>query len=160
VRWSVIYPLRFGDCLGIVTVYLFNHLLEYLLSQVSESVKESSPFLHGANPVPAAAIAVPIQSSALENTAFRFHKMSRSNARLSQIASQVSNSAMASPFSADVVPQAPVDALFGLMAAYKADSSPKKVDLGIGAYRDNDGKPWVLPVVKQVRRPQSVVIPS
>ncbi len=40
---------------------------------------------------------------------------------------------MASPsitsFPAEVVPQAPEDALFGLMRAYKADSSPDKVDL-------------------------------
>jgi hypothetical protein len=53
-------------------------------------------------------------------------------------------------FSADVVPQAPEDPLFGLMAAYRADKDPKKVDLGIGAYRDDNAKPWVLPVVKQV----------
>ncbi|CAK7266232.1 Aspartate aminotransferase, cytoplasmic [Sporothrix epigloea] len=52
-------------------------------------------------------------------------------------------------FPADVVPQAPEDPLFGLMAAYRADDSPDKVDLGIGAYRDNSGKPWVLPVVKK-----------
>lgn len=52
-------------------------------------------------------------------------------------------------FPADVVPQAPEDPLFGLMAAYKADQSPDKVDLGIGAYRDNNAKPWVLPVVKK-----------
>lgn len=36
------------------------------------------------------------------------------------------------------------------MAAYRADPFDKKVDLGIGAYRDNDAKPWVLPVVKKV----------
>jgi aspartate aminotransferase, cytoplasmic len=54
-------------------------------------------------------------------------------------------------FSADVVPQAPEDPLFGLMAAYRKDTSDKKVDLGIGAYRDNNAKPWVLPVVKKVR---------
>jgi aspartate aminotransferase len=54
-------------------------------------------------------------------------------------------------FTADVVPQAPEDPLFGLMAAYRKDTSPKKVDLGIGAYRDNNAKPWVLPVVKKVR---------
>jgi aspartate aminotransferase, cytoplasmic len=58
---------------------------------------------------------------------------------------------MASPFNADVVPQAPADPLFGLAAAYKEDTDAKKVDLGIGAYRDDNGKPWVLPVVKQVR---------
>ena len=54
-------------------------------------------------------------------------------------------------FSADVVPQAPEDALFGLMAAFRRDEDPNKVDLGIGAYRDDNAKPWVLPVVKKVR---------
>lgn len=56
-----------------------------------------------------------------------------------------------SVFTADVVPQAPEDPLFGLMAAYRKDTSEKKVDLGIGAYRDNNAKPWILPVVKKVR---------
>lgn len=53
-------------------------------------------------------------------------------------------------FQADVVPKAPEDPLFGLMAAYRADTHPQKVDLGIGAYRDDTAKPWVLPVVKKV----------
>lgn len=53
-------------------------------------------------------------------------------------------------FPANAVPQAPEDPLFGLMAAYRADSFDKKVDLGIGAYRDDNAKPWVLPVVKKV----------
>lgn len=53
-------------------------------------------------------------------------------------------------FKKDNVPQAPEDPLFGLMAAYRKDDFDKKVDLGIGAYRDNNAKPWVLPVVKQV----------
>lgn len=57
---------------------------------------------------------------------------------------------MGSVFAADVVPQAPEDPLFGLMAAYRADTFEKKVDLGIGAYRDDNAKPWVLPVVKKV----------
>ncbi|KAB5576598.1 pyridoxal phosphate-dependent transferase [Coniochaeta sp. 2T2.1] len=52
-------------------------------------------------------------------------------------------------FPADAVPQAPEDALFGLMRAYRADTSKDKVDLGIGAYRDDNAKPWVLPVVKK-----------
>lgn len=54
----------------------------------------------------------------------------------------------ASSFAA--VPLAPQDPLFGLMAAYKADDFPEKVDLGVGAYRDDNAKPWVLPVVKKV----------
>ncbi|KAF3936949.1 hypothetical protein ABW19_dt0207858 [Dactylella cylindrospora] len=54
---------------------------------------------------------------------------------------------MASAFEA--VPLAPTDPLFGLMAAYKADTFEKKVDLGVGAYRDDNAKPWILPVVKK-----------
>jgi aspartate/tyrosine/aromatic aminotransferase len=54
-------------------------------------------------------------------------------------------------FPSDTVPQAPEDPLFGLSRAFKADSSPDKVDLGIGAYRDDNAKPWVLPVVKKVQ---------
>ena len=41
--------------------------------------------------------------------------------------------------------------IFKLTAAYKADTHPNKVNLGVGAYRDDDSKPWVLPVVKKVR---------
>jgi aspartate aminotransferase len=53
-------------------------------------------------------------------------------------------------FPAEIVPQAPEDPLFGLAREYKADDSPNKIDLGIGAYRDENAKPWVLPVVKKV----------
>lgn len=55
----------------------------------------------------------------------------------------------ATSFNAEIVPQAPEDPLFGLMRAFRADTDPNKVDLGIGAYRDNNAKPWVLPVVKK-----------
>ena len=41
----------------------------------------------------------------------------------------------------------------GVTEAFKADSSPKKINLGVGAYRDNDGKPYVLPSVRKVRKP-------
>ncbi|KXJ89147.1 pyridoxal phosphate-dependent transferase [Microdochium bolleyi] len=69
-------------------------------------------------------------------------------ARVKNIAGHMSSPA-ATSFTAQVVPQAPEDPLFGLMAAYRADNAPNKVDLGIGAYRDNNAKPWVLPVVKK-----------
>lgn len=52
-------------------------------------------------------------------------------------------------FTASLVPKAPEDPLFGLMRAYRQDLSEKKVDLGIGAYRDDNAKPWILPVVKK-----------
>ena len=32
---------------------------------------------------------------------------------------------------------------------FQADSHPQKVSLGVGAYRTNEGKPWILPVVKK-----------
>ena len=76
---------------------------------------------------------------------------SKPTSRLQQISSHLDPPATMSAFGAEVVPQAPEDPLFGLMAAYKADAFEKKVDLGIGAYRDDNAKPWVLPVVKQVR---------
>ena len=66
----------------------------------------------------------------------------------------------ATRFSKDDCPQAAEDPLFGLMAAYRRDEFDKKVDLGIGAYRDNNAKPWVLPVVKKVHFPSPKICPS
>lgn len=71
--------------------------------------------------------------------------------RLNNLSNQImASTGPSSFFTADLVPQAPEDPLFGLMAAYRRDTFDKKVDLGIGAYRDNNAKPWVLPVVKKV----------
>lgn len=47
------------------------------------------------------------------------------------------------------VPKAPTDAIFLVKANYEKDKSTDKVDVGIGAYRDENGKPYVLPVVKK-----------
>ncbi|RUP38692.1 putative aspartate aminotransferase, cytoplasmic [Jimgerdemannia flammicorona] len=47
------------------------------------------------------------------------------------------------------VPLAPPDVIFHLTATYKADTFPQKVNLGVGAYRTDKGKPWTLPVVKK-----------
>jgi len=47
------------------------------------------------------------------------------------------------------VPLAPPDSIFKLSAAYKADTFKDKINLGVGAYRDDDNKPWILPVVKK-----------
>jgi aspartate/tyrosine/aromatic aminotransferase len=44
----------------------------------------------------------------------------------------------------------PPDAILGITEAYKKDPKPKKINLGAGAYRDDQGKPYVLPVVKKV----------
>jgi len=45
------------------------------------------------------------------------------------------------------IPEGPPDAILGITEAFKRDSNPKKVNLGAGAYRDDDGKPYVLPSI-------------
>ncbi|PSN65686.1 aspartate aminotransferase [Corynespora cassiicola Philippines] len=49
------------------------------------------------------------------------------------------------------LPIAPVDAAFGLMAEYDADPHSNKVSLIAGAYRDENGLPWVLPSVHEAK---------
>ncbi|KAJ1677522.1 Aspartate aminotransferase, cytoplasmic, partial [Spiromyces aspiralis] len=49
----------------------------------------------------------------------------------------------------ELVPEAVPDKILNLSVLYKADSDPNKVDLGVGAYRDNDGKPWILSAVRK-----------
>ncbi|TID24416.1 Potassium transporter 20 [Venturia nashicola] len=46
------------------------------------------------------------------------------------------------------VPQGP-PAILGITEAFKADSNNEKINLGVGAYRDDKGKPYVLPSVKE-----------
>lgn len=70
--------------------------------------------------------------------------------RLASLSSHIMGSSSPSVFTAANVAAAPEDPLFGLMKAFREDPSEKKVDLGIGAYRDNNAKPWILPVVKKV----------
>jgi aspartate aminotransferase len=44
------------------------------------------------------------------------------------------------------------DSILGLMAKYRADSSPKKVDLGVGVFRDLSGNTPVLDCVRRAER--------
>lgn len=45
------------------------------------------------------------------------------------------------------VQMGPPDAILGITEAFKKDENPKKVNLGAGAYRDDNGKPFILPSV-------------
>lgn len=49
------------------------------------------------------------------------------------------------------------DTILGLMAAYRADPDPRKVDLGIGVYRDDRGE---TPVLAAVQRAESALLAS
>ena len=42
----------------------------------------------------------------------------------------------------------PPDAILGVTENFKKDSNPNKMNLGVGAYRDDQGKPFVLPSVR------------
>src|SRR2546425_7349195 len=50
------------------------------------------------------------------------------------------------------VPMAPSDPILGVTEALVADQNPKKVNLGVGVYTDNDGK---IPVLECVRHAES-----
>lgn len=47
---------------------------------------------------------------------------------------------------------APVDPILGTTLAWKADKDAKKMNLGVGAYRTEEEKPYVFEVIKQVEK--------
>ncbi|KTW31566.1 hypothetical protein T552_00204 [Pneumocystis carinii B80] len=50
------------------------------------------------------------------------------------------------------VQQGPRDPILGINEVFELDKSPLKVNLGVGSYRDDQGKPYVLPSVKEAER--------
>jgi aspartate aminotransferase len=51
----------------------------------------------------------------------------------------------------------PPDPILGLSAAYRADENPKKVDLGVGVYKDANGK---TPVMRAVKHAEEFLVNS
>ena len=51
----------------------------------------------------------------------------------------------------------PPDPILGLSAAYRADENPKKVDLGVGVYKDANGN---TPVMRAVKRAEEFLVNS
>ena len=47
---------------------------------------------------------------------------------------------------------APLDPIIGLNESFAADDFPQKVIVGVGAYRDDAGKPYVLPCVREAEK--------
>ncbi len=47
---------------------------------------------------------------------------------------------------------APLDPIIGLNESFAADDFPQKVIIGVGAYRDDKGKPYVLPCVREAEK--------
>ena len=52
----------------------------------------------------------------------------------------------------EVLPALAPDPILGLSAAFKADTNPNKIDLGVGVYKDEAGK---TPIVKAVAEAQT-----
>lgn len=50
------------------------------------------------------------------------------------------------------IPIAPPDKILGISEAYAKDTNSKKINLGVGAYRDNNGKPIIFPSVKEAEK--------
>eukprot|EP01088_Endostelium_zonatum_P008609 TRINITY_DN21762_c0_g1_i1.p1 TRINITY_DN21762_c0_g1~~TRINITY_DN21762_c0_g1_i1.p1 ORF type:complete len:432 (+),score=103.40 TRINITY_DN21762_c0_g1_i1:65-1360(+) len=46
----------------------------------------------------------------------------------------------------------PEDPILGITVAFNNDTDPRKINLGVGAYRDDNGKPFVLDSVKQATK--------
>ena len=47
------------------------------------------------------------------------------------------------------VPMGPPDAILGIAQAFRACQDERKVNICVGAYRDKEGNPWVLPSVRK-----------
>lgn len=50
------------------------------------------------------------------------------------------------------VPMGPPDAILGLNEAFQKDDDPRKINLGVGAYRGEDGKPFILDCVRKAEK--------
>ena len=50
------------------------------------------------------------------------------------------------------LPALGADPILGLMAAFRADTNPRKIDLGIGVYKDEAGNTPVMAAVKEAER--------
>lgn len=48
--------------------------------------------------------------------------------------------------------QAPPDGILGITEAFKADGDSRKLNLGVGAYRTEEGQPLVLSAVRQAEQ--------
>lgn len=52
----------------------------------------------------------------------------------------------------DTIELLPEDPILGLPIIFNADKHPQKVNLGIGAYADSEGKPYILTTVRDVEK--------
>ncbi len=68
---------------------------------------------------------------------------------LSTLGLSVSSQTIMSSSYLSSIPMAPADSILGINEAFKACKNSNKVNICVGAYRDELGKPWVLPSVRE-----------
>jgi len=64
----------------------------------------------------------------------------------------MSTRAAAGPSFLSGVERAPADPILGVSVAFRESTNPNKLNLGVGAYRTEDLKPYVLDVVRQAEK--------
>lgn len=75
--------------------------------------------------------------------------------RLEQISAQFQKQNCGGETTKDLfshVQMAPPDPILGTAVAFRADTDANKINLGIGAYRDDSGSPYVFKVVRKVEQ--------
>lgn len=80
------------------------------------------------------------------------HSLSRTVLCQKSVRSSIARNAFRCASAWASVPQGPPDAILGITEAFKADSHAEKINLGVGAYRDDKGKPYVLPSVRTAEK--------
>ncbi|WP_340679708.1 amino acid aminotransferase [Paraglaciecola sp.] len=55
----------------------------------------------------------------------------------------------------EVLPQLPADPILGLSTAFKADPNPLKIDLGVGVYKDEEGR---TPILNSIAKAQRILL--
>lgn len=55
----------------------------------------------------------------------------------------------------EVLPKLPADPILGLSAAYREDTNPQKIDLGVGVYKDEQGR---TPILNSVAKAQQILL--
>lgn len=71
--------------------------------------------------------------------------------RINLLRGQVTSSVASHDFFAHV-PKAPLNPILGMSILFRADKDPNKIDLGVGAYKTEEGKPYVFEVVKAAEK--------
>ncbi|PKI66033.1 aspartate aminotransferase, cytoplasmic [Punica granatum] len=78
------------------------------------------------------------------------HLSSPAESPVAGVSASITSSDVGSVFSHVV--RAPEDPILGVTVAYNKDPSPVKLNLGVGAYRTEEGKPLVLNVVRKAEQ--------